>query len=113
MSQLLSEAVIKSARKAHACSACWGFAARPGESYKRQTYLFDDRVYDWITCVECQPLTNIVWEWAGGPDEGVNEDDFLEWARDHEADPKHGEAAHSYLARHNTWYRAARTEVSA
>lgn len=113
MSQFLGETVVQSARKSHACSCCWGIAVEPGGSYKRQTYIFDGRVYDWIQCDACKPLLDTVWEWAGQPDEGVNEDTYLEWARDHEDDAKYGESARAYLARHNAWYRRVKKPVDA
>ena len=92
MPQLLKE-TQPVARKAHRCSSC-SIEIPPGTRYRRSTNLYDGQVYDWLTCVGCEGLTSVVWDWAGQPDEGVIFDDFDEWA--HETDTP--EAA-AWLAR--------------
>lgn len=86
------------ARKAHTCEWCYG-TIQPGEKYHRSTNIYDERLYDWVACTECDALCPEVWDWAGRPDEGIGEDSFMEWARDHRDDPEHGEAARAYLTR--------------
>lgn len=48
------------ARKAQRCDWCYG-PIQPG---------YDDRIYDWISCVECEALADVIWDWALRPDEG-------------------------------------------
>jgi hypothetical protein len=69
------------ARKAHRCGWCYG-QIQPGETYSRSTNIYDDHVYDWVACAACEAIANIVWAWAGQPDEGMDEDSFAEWAHD-------------------------------
>ncbi len=87
------------ARKVHRCNCCTG-EIPAGIQYCRETYVYDGRVYDWKVCAPCEPLTDIVWSWMGCyADEGIDRDDYIEWAQDHQADPTHGEAARALLAR--------------
>lgn len=86
------------ARKSHKCGWCYG-TIQPGEKYHRSTNVYDDHLYDWIACDACTALCPEVWDWAGWPDEGIAEDSFEEWARDHRDDPNHGLAALAYLMR--------------
>ena len=98
MPTLLHEA-RPTARKEHRCSCCSG-AIRSGLPYKRETYVYDGHVYDWKVCEPCEPVTDLVWGWvAPFPEEGINFEDYVEWARDHRADPKHGEVARALLLR--------------
>lgn len=78
--QLLREA-RPVARKAHRCSMCYG-RIQPGETYDRDTLVYDGRVYDWLTCPGCSAdsITNRVWEWSYAHDEGVGPEDAHEWA---------------------------------
>ena len=85
------------ARKAHRCDWCYT-TIQPGEKYHRSTNIYDDRIYDWIACAACDALCLDVWDWSYRPDEGVGEDSFMEWAREHaDVDPR----ARDYLARRN------------
>lgn len=86
------------ARKAHRCDWCYG-TIQPGEKYRRSTNIYDDHLYDWVACVACDDLAALVWEWAGRPDEGIGEDSFEEWAREHQGDPQQGFPACAYLIR--------------
>lgn len=86
------------ARKAHRCDWCYG-PIEPGEKYRRSTNIYDDRLYDWIACNECDAISTDVWVWAYQPDEGIGEDSFMEWAQAHRDDPTHGDAARAYLVR--------------
>jgi hypothetical protein len=86
------------ARKPHRCGWCYG-TIQPGEKYRRSTNIYDDHVYDWVSCAACDALCNVVWLWCGRPDEGMDEDLFQEWAQDHRDDPEHGLAALAYLMR--------------
>lgn len=88
------------ARKAHVCETCNDTAIQPGETYTRDTYVYDGRMYDWVQCAACSAIGGIVYEWAGCPDEGVARDDYVEWARESAtADTLEGERARWYLAR--------------
>ena len=87
------------ARKAHHCDCCTG-RIEPGEHYSRSTNLYDGRVYDFRCCTGCAGLTSIVWDWAGMPDEGVNCEDFIEWAQgEDESDGAHAAKARALLER--------------
>lgn len=68
---------------------------QPGEKYERTAYLGDDGLYEWVACIPCADLVNVVWLWAGRPDEGVMEEDFHEWADENATDL----AAIAFLAR--------------
>lgn len=83
------------ARKAHRCDWCYG-EIKPGTKYNRSTNVYDDRLYDWVSCSGCAALCPAVWDWAGRPDEGVDEDSFAEWAHDHLG---HDDRARAYLTR--------------
>lgn len=98
MPDLLREKTV-TARKAHECMTCTATAIRPGETYVRTTYVYDGHLYDWVQCTECDQISGLVYNWSSDPDEGVGRDDFMEWAREHHDDPRHGEAARAYLAR--------------
>lgn len=88
------------ARKAHRCDTCEATAISAGESYSRQTYVYDGRVYDWVQCGACRAIAGDVFTWMEGwYDEGISRDDYLEWAREHKDHPVHGEAARAYLTR--------------
>jgi len=83
------------ARKTHRCDLCGG-PINPGETYSRQTNIYDARVYDWLTCPACAPVMTAVWAWLGSPwDEGVGTDEADEWAHEFTDDP----LAVAYLAR--------------
>lgn len=84
------------ARKTHRCDMCAGWI-KPGETYDRQTNIYDGRVYDWLTCQPCWPVYGAVDTWLGGAyyDEGIGMDDAVEWARECTDDP----LAVAYLAR--------------
>ena len=98
MPTLLHEA-RPTARKDHRCSCCGG-PIRMGLPYRRETYVYDGHVYDWLVCDPCEELTDLVWGWvAPFPDEGINRDDYIEWAREHRDDPKRGAAARALLIR--------------
>lgn len=102
MPELLNEHRPK-ARKAHQCSVCTG-PIHPGETYERATYVYDGRVYDWLTCAACERdhIVNLVWEWTGGYyDEGVGPEDAHEWANDQamHGSPEDQRAAKNYLQR--------------
>lgn len=87
------------ARKAHRCDCCTG-RIEPGERYSRSTNIYDGRVYDFRSCAACESLVSEVWNWAGKPDEGVNCEDFIEWAQDQdESDGEHAAVARALLAR--------------
>lgn len=86
------------ARKAHQCDWCYT-AIQPGEKYRRSTNIYDERIYDWVSCLACDDLAPIVWEWSYRPDEGIGEDSFAEWASDHQGDVEWGFAACAYLLR--------------
>lgn len=87
------------ARKVHRCNCCTG-EILAGTAYCRETYVYDGHVYDWKACAGCEPLNDVVWSWVSRyADEGIDQDDYIEWARDHRDDPNHGEAARALLVR--------------
>lgn len=96
MQQLRSATPV--ARKTHRCDWCY-VTIQPGTRYHRSTNIYDDRLYDWLSCLACEALCPEAWDWAGRPDEGIGEDMFAEWAHDHHTDAEHGQAARDYLAR--------------
>lgn len=73
------------ARKVHSCQTCFAAAIQPGQTYQRDTYVYDGRVYDWVMCEECNALASRVFAWADYFDEGIGADDYEEWAREHES----------------------------
>ena len=95
--QILSKKTV-TARKAHVCMTCSATAIQPGQTYRRATYIYDGRIYNWVQCVECDALGGIVYDWSGA-DEGVGLDEYVEWAEEHRDDGAHGEAARAYLVR--------------
>lgn len=99
MPELLSSKTRK-ARKAHPCSYCGAAAVQPGGTYTRDTFVFDGYVYDWITCDPCNGMYGVVRAWSSAfGDEGLNGEDFIEWACDYKDDPEHGELARAFLVR--------------
>lgn len=98
MPDLINDKTV-TARKPHGCMTC-GTAIQAGETYSRQTYVYDGRVYDWVQCAECRALSGIVFRWVEDwYDEGIGQDEYVEWAREHRDDPTQGEAARAFLAR--------------
>ena len=81
MPTLLREKDV-TARKPHVCRTCPNVAIEPGEVYRRSTYAHDGTVYDWVQCSACAEASGWVYAWAGCPDEGVGESEYLEWSRD-------------------------------
>ena len=98
MPTLLSSKTV-TARKPHRCGSCSTVAVQPGDTYTRESYVYDGRAYTWVSCADCAALMPEVWDWAGMPDEGVGPDEYAEWALDHRDDPTHGEAARAFLIR--------------
>ena len=98
MAELIASKTV-TARVEHRCELCMCVAVHPGEKYRRDTLVYDGRAYVWIQCAECDAMMPIVWEWAYRPDEGINWDTYVEWARDHKNDETHGQMARDYLAR--------------
>lgn len=98
MPNLLRDA-RSTARKSHRCDCC-GVEIPAGTVYVRETYVYDNRVYDWKVCDPCDAVSVAVWLWVNRPaDEGVDRDDYIEWASEHRDDPKHGNAARALLSR--------------
>lgn len=82
MPTLLAEKTVK-ARKRHLCQTCNATAIQPGETYSRQAYVYDGRVYDWVQCVACRALGDLVFRWMEDwYDEGISRDEYVEWARE-------------------------------
>lgn len=51
------------ARKAHSCATCYAAAIQPGQSYQRDTYVYDGHVYDWVMCEACHSIASRVFAW--------------------------------------------------
>lgn len=95
----LLRAAYPVALKVHRCNCCTG-EIPVGRPYCRETYVYDGHVYDWKACAGCDPLSGLVWSWVNRyADEGIDHDDYIEWAQEHRDDPTHGEAARALLAR--------------
>lgn len=95
MRKLISEKWVK-ARIPHRCLYCGVVAIKAGQQYRREVYVYDGRIYTWVSCKDCAAISSDVYEWYGCPDEGVSADEFDEWAlqyRDENYD------AESYLLR--------------
>lgn len=86
------------ARKTHQCAWCL-ITIEPGTVYTRDSLAYDGHAYDWISCTDCDDLVSVVYRSCDYPDEGVNAEDYYEWAEAYADDPVHGEAARAYLAR--------------
>lgn len=86
----------RTARKWHHCDICGGMV-KIGEKHHVSTNVFDGRVYDFRTCIPCQTdrIVSEVYDWAGGPDEGVTAETAWEWA--HEA--RHAGPGHPEIVR--------------
>lgn len=82
------------ARASHRCSACLARVIKPGDVYKRETYVQDGTIYVWNVCQPCEAITLTVMDWVVDHHEGITADDYREWALETE----HG-AAVAYLAR--------------
>lgn len=87
------------ARKPPWCDACQTRTIAPGQTYRRDTYTYDGRIYDWPTCEPCEVITTLVFVWAGHPEEGVGADSYEGWAQDHQDDLTYGGVARAYLKR--------------
>lgn len=70
------------ARKEHVCNWCGGKIFK-GEKYDRQTILFDGRIYDWVSHLDCLELTGLLNMFDYDYGEGINEDTFQECVRDY------------------------------
>ena len=87
------------ARKSNRCDCC-GVEIPAGTVYVRETYVDDNRVYDWKVCDPCDAVSATVWRWVDRlSDEGIDRDDYIEWASEHRDHPQHGEAARALLSR--------------
>lgn len=95
MPSLIAEKTV-TARKPHRCLCCGVVAIHPGQRYHRETYVYDGRVYDWVSCADCNEIQGDVYEWHGCPDEGVGADEFDEWAMENRGEDSRAE---KYLIR--------------
>ena len=68
------------ARKKHICAFC-GCEIGIGEKYNRQTNVYDDDVYDWITHIKCEKIAYKLnmYEKESDSDEGLSGEDFREY----------------------------------
>jgi hypothetical protein len=78
MPQRLSDSTPK-ARKEHKCMTCY-ITVNVGEVYSKEAYVYEGKVYSWITCADCALIQNDVYYWCADPDFGVGPEEFLEWA---------------------------------
>ncbi|KSU80770.1 hypothetical protein AS032_08280 [Rhodococcus qingshengii] len=77
---------------------CNTVAIQSGVQYRRTTMVYDGRVYDWVQCQPCDAIRNSVWQWSNN-DDGIDADDYSEWADEFQDHPTLGEAARAHLAR--------------
>lgn len=87
------------ARKPQWCNACQAHTIAPGQTYRRDTYTYDGRIYDWPLCLPCKAITGYVFDWCHRPEEGIGPEAYQDWASDHHDDPEVGEVARAYLKR--------------
>lgn len=73
---------IPKARKIHWCDGCGGYTIPKGTVYRRDTYAFDGRVYDWKLCDPCVDITGLVFDDAIDPWDGITGEDYFAWAED-------------------------------
>lgn len=64
------------ARKEHRCEFC-GEVIHVGEKYNRQTNVYDDRVYDWVSHCDCSQLAYEL-DMFDDCDEGLDGDGFID-----------------------------------
>lgn len=89
------------ARKNHRCSLCTG-PIRPSEKYYRATLIYDERIYDWLTCRVCvadRVLTHAD-RWSCS-DDGVDAETAHAWACEQarHGTPTEQDAAKRFLQR--------------
>lgn len=65
------------AKKEHVCNWCGGKIAK-GEKYRRDTILFDGRIYDWISHLDCYELTGLLNMCDYDDGYGIDEETFRE-----------------------------------
>lgn len=65
------------ARKEHVCFWCGGKIAK-GEKYRRSTILFDGRIYDWKSHLDCDELTGLLDMYDYDDGDGIDEVTFEE-----------------------------------
>lgn len=98
MPELLRSKTV-TARKIHQCRSCFADAIQPGNTYTRDTYVYDGTVYDWVQCDACRAIMNAVYDWSVDAEEGITAETYDEWATEHRDESTHGEAARAYLER--------------
>ena len=103
MARKIEDKFTPTARKTHFCSLCTG-PIHPGQTYVRDTLVYDGSVYDWLTCPACvaDSIHMLALDWSGGyMDEGITADITHEWAAEtviHGA-PDEQRAAKNFLER--------------
>ena len=65
------------AKKEHVCNWC-GSKIVKGEKYNRQTILFDGRIYDWVSHLDCLELTGLLNMFDYDDGNGINDETFRE-----------------------------------
>lgn len=89
------------ARKTHHCSLCTG-AIHPGQTYSRDTLVYDGFVYDWLTCPACSAdgILTMAFDWSYR-DEGIDAEVTHEWATETviHGTPDEQRAAKNFLER--------------
>lgn len=65
------------AKKEHVCNWC-GSNIIKGEKYNRQTILFDGRIYDWVSHLDCLELTGLLNMFDYDYGDGINDETFRE-----------------------------------
>ena len=64
------------ANKEHTCNWCGGKIVK-GEKYNRQTILFDGRIYDWVSHLDCLELTGLLDMFDYDYGDGINDEKGL------------------------------------
>lgn len=98
--QLLRES-SPTARKTHNCSLCAGLIST-GQTYSRDTLVYDGHIYDWLTCSACTEdgILQLAFDWSYTY-EGIDVETVREWAEEtaRHGSPDDQRAAENYLER--------------
>lgn len=90
------------ARKTHYCSLCTG-PVMSGQTYTRETVVYDGHIYDWLTCTPCldDEIYQIALGWSSRFGEGIEPEIVYEWAEEtvRHGSPDDQRAAKNYLER--------------
>lgn len=76
MSVVVLESATPTARTEHRCNNC-GRTIAPGETYHRQSNVYEDRAYTWKSCQHCEATAQLLDLYSWADDYGVGPDNFV------------------------------------